>query len=728
MKMLAQHLSNGRPFVVDAPIPQLEPGRILVRNRYSAVSSGTEGATVRSARKNIVAKALARPKDVRAVLDLVQRQGVVAAYRAVSKKLDSYSPLGYSCAGRVVAVGPDVSGFEAGDLVACAGVGYANHAEYVVVPTNLCARLAPDADLKLAAYNTLGAIAMQGARQADLRLGETCVVIGLGIVGVLTCKLMQASGVTTIGVDVLDSAVAQARKLAIDAHLRNAPALDEIIATRTRGLGADAVVVAASTSSLDPINYAGKIARHKGRVVVLGDVPTGFDRNPDYYPKELELRMSCSYGPGRYDLEYEEKGRDYPPGYARWTEQRNMQAFQDLIRDNKLQLDALTTHLLAIDDAPQAYDMILRRNEPYLGVLIEYPEEDDATDVTQIARNASNNQDVRRVTRDDANPEVGYAFIGAGSYAQGSLLPNMPNSRAFRPVAILTRSGASALRVAEKFGFPVLAPSADAIFTSDQIAAVFIATRHNLHAELVLRALRSGKSVFVEKPLCLTLDEFVELRATYDERADAGTAQRLMVGFNRRFAPTARALKDRLGNAPLAIAYRVNAGAIPSTSWIQDAELGGGRILGEVCHFIDFAAWLANDSPSAVYAAAMRDPNALNDTLTIALRFGNGSIANINYFANGGKSLAKERIEVYQSGQTYILDDFRSLARYDARGSQTLVRGRQDKGQREMLRRFAASLAPNGTDAIAPDEIFRSTLATFAARESLASRREVELQ
>lgn len=727
MKLLAQHLSDGKPHVVDAPLPQLEPGRILVRNRYSAVSSGTEGATVRSARKNIVAKALERPKDVKAVLELARRQGVVQAYRAVSKKLDAYSTLGYSSAGRVVAVGPDVVGFEVGDAVACAGVGYANHAEYVVVPTNLCARLAPDADLKLAAYNTLGAIAMQGARQADLRLGETCVVIGLGIVGVLVCQLMKAAGVKTIGIDVLDSAVTKARELEIDAYRRDNPALDDIIARQTRGLGADAVVIAAGSESLDPINYAGRIARKKGRVVVLGATPTGFERNPDYYPKELELRMSCSYGPGRYDLDYEEKGRDYPPGYVRWTENRNMQAFQDLIYERKLDLSALTTHVFPIDDAPQAYDMILNRSESFLGVLIEYPEANDVQRVTQEARRETKKS---KSTKNEATKKTtfGYAFVGAGSYAQGSLLPNMPISRSFRPVAVLTRSGASALRVAEKFGFAERASNADEIFASDKIDVVFIATRHNLHADLTLRALRAGKSVFVEKPLCLTLDEFVELRDEYETLTQQFPSQKLMVGFNRRFAPTALALKDRLADAPIAVTYRVNAGAIPKESWIQDAELGGGRILGEVCHFIDFAAWLAGSAPTSVYAAAMRDPNALSDTLTIALRLANGSIANINYFANGAKAIAKERVEVYQSGQTFIIDDFRALTLYNERGKTLLVKGRQDKGQREMLARFVDSIQADATPTIPAEEIFSSTLATFGARESIASRQEIALQ
>ncbi|MGN0911061.1 MAG: bi-domain-containing oxidoreductase, partial [Thermoguttaceae bacterium] len=562
MKQLAQKLADGRPVVVDVPAPLLGDGMILVQNYYSVVSAGTEGATVRSARKNLIAKALDRPKDVKATLELMKCQGPVQAYRAVMKKLDAYSPLGYSSAGRVIDVAPGVSGFAVGDYVACAGVGYASHAEIVAVPVNLCVKLRPDADLRAAAYNALGAIALQGVRQADLKLGEKCAVVGLGIVGALACQLLEASGVETFGIDLDPRAVEKARELGFNAQLRQTPGLENEALNVANGIGFDAVIIAAATSSLDPINLAGKLLRKKGRVVVLGDVPTGFDRNPDFYPKELELRMSCSYGAGRYDLDYEEKGIDYPVGYVRWTENRNMQAFQELAYKGKIAVDSLTTHVFSLDDAPQAYDMILKRAEHFLGVLIKYDESKTPKRVDVNLR-ASSPVDAHK-------GKIGYAFVGAGSYAQGSLLPNMPQGDLCEPIAILTKSGVSALRVAEKFHFQRVAKDIDDVLDDPNVDLVMIATRHDLHAKLLMRALKKKKRVFVEKPLCLTLDEFLEIRSLFASLS-AKTAPKIMLGFNRRFSPYSRYLKEALNpNLPMAINYRVNAGAIPLNSWIQD--------------------------------------------------------------------------------------------------------------------------------------------------------------
>lgn len=722
MKQLVQKLADGRPCVLDVPEPTLGRGQALVRNAYSLISSGTETATVRSARKNIVAKAMGRPKDVKAVLELLRRQGPVQTYRTVMKRLDAYSPMGYSSAGRVI--DSDVPGLAVGDLVACAGVGYASHAEVVAVPGNLCVKLRPDADLRAAAYNALGAIALQATRQADLRLGETCAVVGLGLVGALICQLLDASGVATIGIDVDPRAVEKAKSLGVDAFLRDDAGLESEIAVRTSGIGVDAVVIAAGSRSLDPINFAGKIARCRGRVVVVGAVPTGFDRNPDYYPKELELRMSRSYGPGRYDLNYEEKGIDYPPAYVRWTEKRNMAAFQKLAYDGKIDVNALTTRVFQLDDAPAAYDALLKREDFYLGALIEY---DGATN--SPSRSESEPLACVGVSRSRSRDgKIGYAFVGAGSYAQGSLLPNIPRDPDLIPVAALTRSGTTSRRVAEKFRFQRCASNPDDVFKANDVDVVFIATRHDLHARRVVDALRNGKSVFVEKPLCLTLDEYLEIRGEYEERAKTEPRPALMVGFNRRFAPIALALKSRLAkNAPMATIYRVNAGAIPLGSWIQDPEIGGGRILGEVCHFIDFTAWLADSAPKTVYAAAMPDPNGLNDTLSVQMKLQNGSIATVCYFANGSKAIAKERVEVFQAGATGILDDFRALRFASADGKTHERRGAQNKGQAEMLRAFFNALKTNAEPPVAPREIFDATLATFAVLDSLKTGKEISL-
>lgn len=718
MKQLAQKLADGRPVVVDVPAPLLGDGMILVQNYYSVVSAGTEGATVRSARKNLIAKALDRPKDVKATLELMKRQGPVQAYRAVMKKLDAYSPLGYSSAGKVIDVAPGVSGFAVGDYVACAGVGYASHAEIVAVPVNLCVKLRPDADMRAAAYNSLGAIALQGVRQADLKLGEKCAVVGLGIVGILACQLLEASGVETFGIDLDPRAVEKARELGFNAQLRQTPGLENEALNVANGIGFDAVIIAAATSSLDPINLAGKILRKKGRVVVLGDVPTGFDRNPEFYPKELELRMSCSYGPGRYDLNYEEKGIDYPFGYVRWTENRNMQAFQELAYKGKIAVDSLTTHVFSLDDAPQAYDMILKRAEYFLGVLLKYDESKAPKRVDVNLRDSS--------PVDAHKGKIGYAFVGAGSYAQGSLLPNMPQGDLCEPIAILTKSGVSALRVAEKFHFQRVAKDIDDVLDDPNVDLVMIATRHDLHAKLLMRALKKKKRVFVEKPLCLTLDEFLEIRSLFASLG-AENAPKIMLGFNRRFSPYSRYLKEALNpNLPMAISYRVNAGAIPLNSWIQDPVLGGGRILGEACHFVDYVSWLSGSAPTAVSAVAIPDPNALNDVVAIQIKMANGSIASIGYYANGSKSLSKERIEVFQGGLSAVVDDFKRIDIYASDGKIKTRKGVQNKGQATMLDSYVRDLK-EGRDTIPPAEIFQNTLATFAVLDSLREGKVVSL-
>jgi len=719
MNQLTQKLKSGEMTIQELPWPQVGTGMVLVRNHYSLISAGTEGTTVKSARKGLIGKANERPQQVKQVLDVLKKQGPIQTYRAVMKKLDAYSPLGYSSAGEVIEVGFDVTEFAVGDKVACAGIGYANHAEIVCVPVNLCVKLPQDADLKNASYNTLGAIALQGIRQADLRLGENCAVIGLGLLGQLTCLMLRTSGVRTFGIDIDKAAVEKAQGHCVDAAwIRSDAGVAEQMETATGGLGVDAVIITAGTSSLDPINFAGEIARKKGRIVVVGAVPTGFDRNPYYYRKELDLRMSCSYGPGRYDLNYEEKGLDYPAAYVRWTEKRNMQAFQDLIHSGAINLDYLTSHEFPLEQAPQAYDMIVTRSEPFLGVVLKY-------DVAKPLKQG-------KVAISPSKPagKVNLAFIGAGSYAQGNLLPNIPkNDSDIVCKGVLTNSGTTSKRVAERFGFEFCTSKSDDIIQSDDINTVFIATRHDSHADYVKQALQAGKHVFVEKPLCLTLDELTEIEALYNSKLKAQDSELplLMVGFNRRFAPLAKRLKESLGPVPVSMIYRINAGAIPADTWIQDPAIGGGRIIGEVCHFIDFLTFISGSLPARVYASALPDPNHLNDTVTINLVFKNGSIGTVAYYANGSKSLAKEYVEIYQSGLTGIIRDFKHL---EIHTNGKRVRKRllnQDKGQAVMVRAFIDSVKNGGLALIRPDEIFAVTKATFAVVESLKTRQVVSV-
>ncbi len=679
-----------------------------MRVSYSLLSAGTEAATVATARKSMLGKAKERPDQAIQVAHAAAQQGPLQAYRAVMKRLEAYSPVGYSCAGEVIELAKDVRGFCIGDHVACAGVGYANHADVVAVPENLSVKLQQDADLKLAAYNTLGAIALQGVRQAELRLGESCAVIGLGLLGQLTCLLLRASGVHVYGIDIDTWAVEMAGRHAADrAWLRDEPGLENHLVSFTKGLGVDGVIITAGTSSLDPINFAGRIARQRGRVVVVGDVPTGFAREM-YYRKELEVRMSCSYGPGRYDPNYEEKGIDYPAAYVRWTEKRNMEAFQELVHSGRIDLSYLTTHEYTLEDAPKAYDMILGKQEPYLGIVIRYDRDHQVKPATSF-----------EIRTPLPAGQVNVSFIGAGSYAQGSLLPNLPKDQRVVRRGVLTATGTTSRRVAERFGFEFCTGAVEDILGSGTVDTdtVFIATRHDSHAKFVAAALRAGKHVFVEKPLALTEEQLEDVEAAFFEATNRFPVQ-LMVGFNRRFAPLVEALRAKTGDGPLSMLYRVNAGSLPADSWIQDPEVGCGRVIGEACHFIDLMTFFAGAPPASVHAQAIRDAQGFLDTVHLNLGFQDGSVGTVAYLANGSDALYKEHFEVAWHGCSAVLRDFKRLEIY-TRKRDVVRRPFPDKGQKEMLRRFVVAVAEGGEAPIPPADIFAATRATFAAMESL---------
>jgi len=703
MQQLTQKLGSGDMITQEVPYPQLGKGMLIIKNHYSIISAGTEGSTVQAARKSLLGKAKERPQQVKQVLDTFKKQGPIQTYRAVMKKLDAYSPLGYSCAGEVIEVGEGVTEFEVGDLVACAGAGYANHAEIVSVPMNLCVKLSENTDMRDAAYNTVGAISMQGVRQADMRLGESCVVIGLGLLGQLASLILKASGVTVIGVDISEAAVEQAVKNnAVDIGLtRNTGGIEEQILNATNGIGADAVIIAAATSSLDPINFAGAIARKKGKVVVLGAVPTGFDRDPFWYRKELELIMACSYGPGRYDLNYEEKGIDYPVAYVRWTEKRNMEAFQALLASNRIQIHYLTTHEFSFENAKQAFDLVVEKTEPYTGIALKY----------DVAKQAS--KAVIETTASESLGEINISFIGAGSYAQGNLLPNIPENDAVKRIGVLTNTGTTSKRVAEKFKFQYCASEEQDIF-NEKTDTVFITTRHDSHGSYVLKGLKANKNIFVEKPLCLLESKLQDIIA-----AQKVSGKSVMIGFNRRFSPFTKIIKSKLGDGPKSMIYRINAGAIPSDNWIQDIELGGGRIHGEVCHFIDYLTYINGSLPTHVSAHALPDSEGLNDTLNVLLKFENGSTGVIGYYANGSKSLAKEYIEVHSQGTTAILNDFKELRIYGKGKPYKKKLLNQNKGQKEMVEAFVNGLLKNGKAPISFEEIIAVTNTTFKVIESL---------
>jgi predicted dehydrogenase/threonine dehydrogenase-like Zn-dependent dehydrogenase len=702
MEQLTQKLGSGEMVIQELPMPQMSSGMVLVKNHYSLISAGTEGSTVKAARKSLIGKAKERPQQVKQVLETLRNQGIMQTYRAVMKKLDTYSPLGYSCAGEVIEAGDDVTEFKAGDLVACAGAGYASHAEVVTVPVNLCVKLSDNADLSQACYNTLGAIALQSIRQADLRLGETCAVIGLGLLGQLVCLQLKASGINVISIDVSENAVLTAQNHCTDLGLvRNAPGIDDKIHDFTGGLGVDAVIIAAATDSLDPINFAGSIARKKGTVVVLGAVPTGFDRDPYYYKKELSLKMSCSYGPGRYDLQYEERGIDYPAAYVRWTEKRNMEAFQKLLANGLIDISYLTTHVFDFDDAPKAYDIVLNHSEPFLGIVLKYDSSKE------------HKKEKVKITAGEKIEKINLAFIGAGSYAQSNLLPNLPKDSDMVRKGVLTNSGTSSKRVAERFQFEFCTSNENDIFHDSSINTLFIATRHDSHAYYVIKGLENSKNVYVEKPLCLSIRELEKIKSLCLEKNKS-----IMIGFNRRFSPHARMIKKSLGSGKMSMLYRVNAGSIPADSWVQDMKIGGGRIIGEVCHFIDLMTYICGSLPVKVMASALNDSQRLNDTVNSIVEFENGSTGVIAYYANGSKSVKKEYFEVYASGSTAILHDFKAASIYGKGKARILNLQAQDKGQKTMIKTYIAGLK-EGISPIPSEQIFAVTAAAFAMVKSI---------
>lgn len=705
MKQLSLDVQTGRVAVSEVPAPLVRPGGVRVRVGYSAISVGTERMRLEFGKKSLVGKALDRPEQVRKVLETAAREGFTSTYRKVKGRLSELSPIGYSLAGTVEAVGEGVSDLQVGDRVACAGGGHANHAERVWVPRNLVAPLPDGVGMADAAFGTIGAIAMQGVRQADLRLGETAVVIGLGIVGQLTVQLLNAAGVHAIAVDIDPSRVELAGRHGAIGVVRS----DDVegrVEVETGGIGADAVIITAATSSDDPIRLAGAVARDRARVVVVGLVPMNLPR-PPFYDKELELRLSRSYGPGRYDPAYEEKGQDYPVGYVRWTEGRNLGEFLRLLGTGAVELEGLITHRYPFDEAEDAYEVLSGEDgRGALGVLLEYgePVEEPARIELKPARAAPSGR-------------VSVGFIGAGAFATGVLIPALRDLDV-ELAGIMSAGGLSARSAAENHGFRYLAGSAEALFEDGGIHAVFIATRHHDHARLAATALRAGKHVFVEKPLALSEDEL-------DDVLDAASAgPLLMVGFNRRFAPATRFLLERFaGTAGARVVHvRANAGALPPDHWAHDPEVGGGRIRGEGCHFIDLALYLAGAAPVEIRAMSLgaEDPAArLGDNVQIGMRCANGSLATVLYTGKGNMRSGKERVEVFAGGATGIIEDFRSAEFRGASGKRERWKGRQDKGHAAELRAFIRAVREGGPPPIPLEALAASSRATLDAARAV---------
>jgi len=690
----------------------------MVRTVASLISAGTERAAVELVSKGLIQEARQRPDLVKAVVSKVKSEGLLNTIGAVRDKMAASQALGYSAAGIVTGVARDVEEFKLGDRVACAGVGFASHAEVVSVPKNLCVTLPANVPFEAGAFGTLGAIALQGVRLAVPTLGESIVVIGLGLVGQLTVQLLKANGCRVFGLDLDRSRVELARNLGADDAAVSDDDAPKSIERWTRGRGADAVLVTAATESSQPVELAAKISRMKGRVVVVGATGLDIPRQP-FYLRELSLTISMSYGPGRYDPDYEEHGHDYPFPYVRWTEQRNIESFLDLVGQKRIDVDKLISHRFPIEDAERAYQLISgAANEPYLGVVLKYDPDSALQSRITLTSDAP-----PRATKED---KVGVGVVGAGGYLQNVLLPQFKTvGVAFRSIA--TASGVSAHDVGKRFGFAEAVSTADEVISDPSVNLLVVGTRHDLHAELAIKALALNKHVFVEKPLALSEDE---LSAVLD--AAINSSAQLMVGYNRRFSPLARQAKTFFEgrNAPLSIVYRVNAGRIPKDHWLQDPVQGGGRIIGEVCHFVDFMEYITGALPVSVFAESVKGDNALrlnDDSVLVTLRFADGSNGSIAYLGEGDRALAKERVEIFGAGRSFVIDDFRRGMGYkDGREEQTTLRA-QDKGQLDEVRALCESIMKPDAAPITLEELAVTSLTTFRILDSLRTGQRVDI-
>lgn len=718
MRQLLQNYGTGEISIADVPAPRAGDGEVLISNRASVVSAGTERMLLEFGRAGWVEKARSQPEKVREVIDKARTDGLRPTIEAVRSKLDTPVPMGYSSAGIVLEVGRGVAGLEPGDSVASNGA----HAEVVSVPRNLCAPVPEGLGFEKAAYTVIGAIALQGVRLADPSIGETVVVSGLGLVGLLTVQILSANGCRVVGVDLKADRLELAERFGATAvvDLSKGEEPVERVLDATSGRGADAVVIAAATESSEPVRQAARMSRARGRVVLVGVTGLELDRN-EFYEKELTFQVSRSYGPGRHDPAYEEKGHDYPPGYVRWTEGRNFEAMLDLMAGGRVDPQPLTTHRYPLDQADEAYEAVLEGEEA-LGVVLEYP------------ALSGEETPARRIVLDDVRREPGggprAAVIGAGNFADRVLVPAIESAGA-RLVEVVSAGGTSAARLASRYGFERCSTDPSGAIAADDVDTLFVATPHDTHAELAVAALAAGKSLYLEKPLATTLPGVEDVRRTYREVAQSVRAPLLMLGFNRRFAPlideVRASMERRAGLA--AFVYTVNAGAVPPDHWIQDPEIGGGRIVGEACHMVDLLRFLAGapiESWHAVRFGADDGSGALDDKATIVLRFADGSHGTVHYLANGHRSFPKERLEVFQRGRILVVDNFVRLERYgDAgggRGWRLPWRGGQDKGHEACVAAFVRALREGGPSPIPPEEIFEVSEVVARVAEDL--RRE----
>lgn len=722
MKQILQNLENGVTEVADLPAPQLKGGQLLIKTSRSLVSSGTERMLVDFGKAGWISKARSQPDKVRMVLDKVKTDGILPTYSAIQSKLEQPLAVGYCNAGVVVDLGAGLSGkYKVGDRIASNG----KHAEIVSVPENLCAKIPPSVTDEEAAFTPLIAIALQGVRLVGPSLGESYAVIGLGLIGLLTVQLLRANGCRVIGFDFDGSRLALAKEFGaevVDLSSDVDPARHAI--EWTQGMGVDGVLITASTSSNDPIHHAAKMSRQRGRIILVGVTGLELSR-ADFYEKELVFQVSCSYGPGRYDTTYEDKGIDYPSGFVRWTAQRNFEAALYLISNGSVNLKKLISHRFPIDHAAEAYDLI-SSNSPSLGVLIEYPTVAPTTALLmekvggQIVSDVQN-KEIASIKKSSEN-QACIGFIGAGNYAISSLMPDFKKTSA-RLISVSNRNGVGSYFSAKKFGIQKTEADVNEIFGNDSIDTVVISTKHDSHADLVIRSLNSNKNVYVEKPLCLDLVELDNVKAAYFRANDIEkkSAAILMVGFNRRFSPLTVKMKSLLSQVSSAktVVMTINAGSIDGGHWTQDELIGGGRILGEACHFIDLIRYLVGVKITGFSAVSANATNPHSDSVIINLQFLDGSCGVINYLTNGSKSYPKETIEVFSGGKILRLSNFKKLEGWGWSGFKKMSLFRQDKGQKRCVQEFVSAIENNMPSPIPVEEIFEVSEVTIKVAKGI---------
>ncbi len=714
MKQLLHDLKTHKICVEDVPSPTCLSRGILVRTRASMVSSGTERTLASLARKSLIGKVMERPDLAARVIRKARASGLKETLSAVKTRLDTFIAPGYSSAGIVLEVGAGAGDFVPGERVACAGMNYASHAEVNCVPPNLCVKIPEGVDFEAACSVAIGSIALQAVRISEVQIGDRVAVIGLGLVGLIAVQILKAAGCVVSGVDPDPERVRLAKTLGLDAAPNGDRPRD---AGRALEPGADVVLITASTRSAGPIRLAGRLARDRGTVVVVGDVRVDVPRDL-YYKKELKIRYSRSYGPGRYDRAYEQDGVDYPYGYVRWTEKRNMEAYLALIASGKVRVDPLVTHRFPIEQGVEAYKMLSGKDRrPCVGIVLDYPA------VTDASRHVVIDPKRKAFSPSAGKAEIGIGWIGAGAFSRAKLLPVLKKEQGIDLCCVANATGPSARKAGMRFGFRSCTTDPGAVIADDSVNTIFIATPHHLHAPLIIEALGKGKHVFVEKPLCVNKEELKAI-----ERAYVHSQCALAVGFNRRFSPFAQHCLRFFssGEKPLTILYRVNAGPAPANHWICDPARGGGRVIGEVCHFIDFAQAMTSAQPLEVQALVI-GPQSAGENLQIQIRFSDGSAAEISYLSRGDPRLPKEQIEIYGASKVATCEDFRTMRFYAAGTQRTLRLWRQDKGHEAEIRAFLNCLRKGGSPLIEFDSLRTTTLATFAIEEALRKGKPVFL-